>query len=164
MTVLDTDPRSGYFTLIHHNIPIEYSWDIDERLTAIDHRKPKHELAERKRYIVYVPESKIAAKIAALGVAFYEEWEALDKEWKDLNKKWEDFSKKWEALDKERVALYAEWVALYEERFALNKGWKDLYKKWEALRPQLTALMLEIVPDAPWDKEKGCLVVRRKGR
>src|SRR3990167_6534357 len=59
MTVQATDPRSGWFTFVHHDRPLEYSWDIEERIQAIVTTKPAHEIATRLRCLAFVPETEI---------------------------------------------------------------------------------------------------------
>ena len=59
MTIQATDPRSGWFTFVHHDRPLEYSWDIEERIQAIVTTKPTHEIATRLRCLAFVPETEI---------------------------------------------------------------------------------------------------------
>ena len=80
MTVQATDPRSGWFAFVHHDIPIEYSWDIDERIRVIQDEKPAHERATRLGCLTYLPEEVIPETLRRLG---RDHGEAGRAEWPD---------------------------------------------------------------------------------
>jgi len=66
--------RRGFFTHIHHEgVPIEYSWDILERLNDIDAYKPPEERALRKALIRRVPDRMLPPSLLK---AEKEYWEA----------------------------------------------------------------------------------------
>lgn len=70
MTVKATDPRSGFFTFIHHDVPVEYSHNIDNRISFIERDKPPNQRAGRLRYLTYVPEAKVPPEVREAGEAY----------------------------------------------------------------------------------------------
>jgi len=65
MTLHATDPRSGFFRFLHHDMPIEYSANVDERIAYIRAEKP---LAER------------AGRLAAHSISCWKAWRAKQPE------------------------------------------------------------------------------------
>src|SRR3990167_8728506 len=64
MTLHATDPRSGFFRFLHHDRPIEYSADVDERIAYIRAEKPPAERAGRLAAILRIPAALIPVPVA----------------------------------------------------------------------------------------------------
>ena len=54
MALKETDPKSGFFTFIHHQEPVEFSDDITKRIEFIKYTKPGNEVAIRLDCITYI--------------------------------------------------------------------------------------------------------------
>ena len=88
MTIQASDPRSGWFAFVHHTIPIEYSWDIDERLRVILEEKPPHERATRLRCLTYIPRERIPASLRQARWAYEEARRAHEEAWWAYEEAW----------------------------------------------------------------------------
>jgi len=133
MTVQATDPRSGWFAFVHHDIPIEYSWDIDERIRVIQDEKPAHERATRLGCLTYLPEEVIPETLRRLGRDHGEAGQAYGEAWRA----WGEAAR---ACGEARWA-YDEKGQAYEE--ARRAEWPD----------GGLSIALAYVPNAPWDHE-----------
>ena len=72
MTVQASDPRSGLFRFQHHDVPLEWSNNVDERLEDIARNKPAHEIAGRLAAIRRVPDALVPQTVCEAGRAFKE--------------------------------------------------------------------------------------------
>ena len=82
---------SGYFTHIHHSSDspiIEWSYDIEKRLTFIRANKPTDEIELRLACIIRVSDELLPAKW----------WEARDK-WEEADAKLQKAYAKWEEAE-----------------------------------------------------------------
>ena len=91
---------SGYFTHIHHSSDspiIEWSYDIEKRLTFIRANKPTDEIELRLACIIRVSDELLPAKL------------------QEAYAKWQEADAKWEAADAERQEAYAkiDWNAIH---------------------------------------------------
>ena len=59
MTVQASDPRSGWFRFLHHETPLEWSNNVDERLAYIQKKKPPHEVGGRLAAIIRIPDDAV---------------------------------------------------------------------------------------------------------
>ena len=137
MTVKPNDPSSGFFTFVHHDVPIEYSWDIQARINVILHEKPHNEHETRLRCITYVEERLLPPAFVRASLAYSKVVQASNRA--NRVKRW--LCRTSRAVERAEPA--------YE--CAL-----DCY--WHALVP----LALQLVPDAPWDGEELILPNRIK--
>ena len=108
-----TGPIAGVFGLLHHDILVESSHDVMERVSYIKHEKPKREIATRLYNIIYLGlcyEARLCAPLIADYIA----------ETNSLN--WEYFTK--------HFRVNAEYVAkctLLDRNYQTKRAW--LYKK-----------------------------------
>ena len=109
---------------IHHEILIEETFNIQERIDYIREGKPEDEIPLRLKLMTPVlhPE-KLPAR----------------------------FRKAMEAYDKARKARDKEWKACEKARKAYDKAWKACDKAWKACAPQIEKLHREEHPDCPWN-------------
>lgn len=56
-------PQEGWFLFIHHNIILEYSDDIQQRVEYILRVKPKHEQKTRLKALTHVPNRYVANQV-----------------------------------------------------------------------------------------------------
>lgn len=56
-------PIDGWFTFLHHEVPMEWTYDVRERIYYIRNHKPSHEVATRLRHILRLPD-KFAQTLA----------------------------------------------------------------------------------------------------
>ena len=134
MTVQSTDPRSGFFAFVHHDIPLEYSWDIDERIRVIETRKPPNERATRLRCLTYAPDFKVPAGL---------HWarRAYDEAGRAHNEAQRVYNETWRAHDEARRVYNEAERAYNEARRVYNEA---------GYAPDCLELALNLVPDAPW--------------
>src|SRR3990167_502450 len=76
MTLHATDPRSGFFRFLHHDKPIEYSANVDERIAYIRAEKPPAERAGRLAAILRIPDALIPVPVVEAQRASDEAWQA----------------------------------------------------------------------------------------
>ena len=121
---------------IHHEILLEETTDIQERIDYIKANKPEKEIPLRLKLMTPVlhPE-KLPASFRKARKAYYKAGEAYDKVR-------EAYYKAGEAYDKVREAYYKAGEAYY-------KAWKARDKALKA--PQIEKLHREEHPDCPWN-------------
>src|SRR3990167_6187085 len=100
MTLHATDPRSGFFRFLHHDKPIEYSANVDERIAYIRAEKPPAERAGRLAAILRIPDALIPVPVVEAQRASDEAWQA------------------WRAFDEEAHRAYEEARASMEAQWA----------------------------------------------
>ena len=162
------------FWHIHHEVLLEWSDDIQERIDFIQAEKPKHEVEIRLRLLKPVqgalPPKLVKARDAYL--AYDKAWDAFGKDWDAYVKARAAFGKDWDAFVKASVA-YAKAGDAYDKasvaydkaRDALDKAGDAFGKDWDAYDkakaayakaydeclPQIEALHILECPDCPWD-------------
>ena len=115
-----TGPKSGYFTLLHHEGPlVEWSDDVMERVVYIQREKIAYERPIRLRHIVHVPKEMIPKKVHKA----YAKWQKARAEWQKAYAKWQKADAKWQKAR-------ADWQKADAEKFTayLHKHVKDC--KW----------------------------------
>ena len=165
---------------IHHEILLEETTDIQERIDYIRTNKPEKEIPLRLKLMTPVlhPE-KLPARFRRASEACFKAWEALGKESeayykasKAYDKAREAYDKAWEAYDKAAEAYYnawevyimaskaydkarkardKEWKACEKARKAYDKARKAYDKARKAYAPQIEKLHREEHPDCPWN-------------
>ena len=131
---------SGWYTFLHHENPIEWTDDLDERLTYIKRHKPVSEQAIRRRCIVSVPEARLPR-------AYDEAWRAYAEATRANDEARRAYDEARRAYDEARRA-YAEATRAYDE------AWRAYDEATRPFHQELVALALALVPDAPWDGRK----------
>src|SRR3989337_2295793 len=159
------------FWHIHHEVLLEWSDDIQERIDFIQAEKPKHEVEIRLRLLKPV-QGALPPKLVKAG-------DARDKAY-DANAKARDaYGKAWDALDKADAAYVKAGDAYVKARAAFGKDWdafvkasvayakagdafvkakaafvkaKAAYNKaYDECLPQIEALHALECPDCPWN-------------
>ena len=116
---------------IHHEILLEDTTDIQERIDYIKEGKPEDEIPLRLKLMTPVlhPE-KLPSSFRKAREAYCKAWEAYDKAA-------EAYDKAMEAYDKAREAY--------------DKAAEAYYKARKACAPQIEKLHREEHPDCPWN-------------
>jgi len=81
-------PKRGWYWFLHHDRPLEWTDDIDERWDYVCEKKPYSELAIRQRWMrpaINVPERVVKAR-----VAYDNAWDAYDNAWDAYVKAWDE--------------------------------------------------------------------------
>ena len=132
MTIQASDPRSGLFRFLHHGAPLEWSYDVNERLEDIARNKPAHEIAGRLAAIRRVPDALVPQTVCEAGRASEEAERAF---------------KEAEQVREEARRAFKEAVWVREE--AIAQAFPD---------PLAFALSLGPLPDGvSWDEQAGGL-------
>ena len=146
MTVQASDPRSGLFRFQHHDVPLEWSNNIDERLEDIARNKPAHEIAGRLAAIRRVPDALVPQTVCEAGRAAEEAWRACEEaRWTCEEARWA-YLEAWRAAKEARWAYLEAWQAAKE---TIAQAFPD---------PLAVALSLGPLPDGvSWDERAGGL-------
>ena len=157
MTLHATDPRSGFFRFLHHDKPIEYSANVDERIAYIRAEKPPAERAGRLAAILRIPDALIPVPVVEAQRASDEAWQA------------------WRAFDEEAHRAYEEARASMEAQWAYaetQRAYEEAHRAYivaqrdyvEAQRAAWAdgglALALSLAPlpeGVKWDSTNTCL-------
>ena len=65
---------TGWYTWLHHDVPIEWTNDLDARLRYIEKDKPVHERVIRLAAIVAVPEARVPREYVEAWRAYIDAW------------------------------------------------------------------------------------------
>ena len=151
---------------IHHEILIEETTNIQERIDYIRANKPEKEIPLRLKLMTPVlhPEKlpssfrKAREDYDKAREAYCKAWEAYDKAWEAYDKAGEAYCKAGDAYDKAREAYCKAGEAYDKAREAYIMAGKDYDKAWEvyiktskACAPQIEKLHKEEHPDCPWN-------------
>jgi len=128
---------------VHHEVLVEPSENINERIDYIKTRKPSSEIQTRLQLLKEV-KGKLPPALLSAGEAYDKAWEAYDKAGKAYDKAREAYSKIWEAYDKA-------WEAYDKAGKAYDKARKAYSKAREKYKPQVEALHAKECPDCPWN-------------
>ena len=144
---------------IHHEILLEETTDIQERIDYIRANKPEKEIPLRLKLMTPVlhPEK--------LPSSFRKAWEAYDKAREAYDKAGKAYDKAGEAYKKAKEAYIKAREAYIKARKAYDKAWEVYIKAWEAYNkawkaydkarkacaPQIEKLHKEEHPDCPWN-------------
>src|SRR3989304_1479135 len=148
------------FWHIHHEVLLEWSDDIQERIDYIKAHKPPHEVETRLRLLKPVqgalPPKLVKARDAYL--AYDKAWDAFGKDWAAFVKASVPYAKAGDAYDKASVAYDKARDALDKAGDAFGKDW-DAYDKakaayakaYDECLPQIEALHALECPGCPWN-------------
>ena len=104
MTVQATDPRSGLFRFLHHDTPLEWSGNVDERLEYIRTEKPAQEVAGRLATILRVPDEMLPPVLQEAERAYEEAQRAYEEAQRAYQEADRAREKAWRAREKARRA------------------------------------------------------------
>src|SRR3972149_4005409 len=159
------------FWHIHHEVLLEWSDDIQERIDFIQAEKPKHEVEIRLRLLKPVqgalPPKLVKARAPRdrAKAAYDKAWDAFGKDWDAYVKARAAFGKDWDALDKadaayvkagdafvKASAAYAKaGDAFVKAKAAFVKAKAAYNKAYDECLPQIEALHALESPDCPWN-------------
>ena len=104
MTVQASDPRSGWFRFLHHETPLEWSNNVDERLAYIQQEKPPHEIGGRLAAILRIPDGAAPLALQEAWRAYEEaRWareearRAYEEAWRAYEEAWRAYEEAWRA-------------------------------------------------------------------
>ena len=151
MTLHATDPRSGFFRFLHHDKPIEYSANVDERIAYIRAEKPPAERAGRLAAILRIPDALIPVPVVEAQRASDEAWQA-----------WRAFDEEAHRAFMEAQWTYAETQRAYEEAhrayIVAQRAYVDAQRAAWADGGLALALSLAPLPEGvKWDSTNTCL-------
>jgi len=75
-----TGPTSGLFGLLHHDLLVETSHNIQDRIAYVRRRKNPHEIAIRLYNMIYLGDCQAVAKLAPLDAEYFAKHAPLDAE------------------------------------------------------------------------------------
>jgi len=113
---------------IHHDVLLEFTDNIQERIDYIKATKPEHEVSERLRWMTPV-KGRLPARLVKAGAAYV---------------------KAGAAYVKARDACDGAWYAHVKARDACDKAWYAYVKARDACDNDIEALHAKEHPDCPW--------------
>src|SRR3990172_7382236 len=131
------------FWHIHHEVLLEWSDDIQERIDFIQAEKPKHEVEIRLRLLKPV-QGALPPKLVKAG-------DARDKAYDANAKARAAFGKDWDAFVKASVAYAKAGDAFVKAKAAFVKAKAAYNKAYDECLPQIEALHALECPDCPWN-------------
>ena len=137
----------GFYWHIHHDVLVEWTDDINERIRFIKENQPEHEIKTRLKLMKPVK--------GKLPEGFVRAYKARDK----ADKAWDKAYKAWDKAYKARDKAYKAWVKAYKARDkardkaykAWDKAWDKAYKAWDKYKTKIEALHEKECPDCHWD-------------
>src|SRR3972149_5630264 len=148
------------FWHIHHEVLLEWSDDIQERIDYIKAHKPPHEVETRLRLLKPVqgalPPKLVKARDAYLAsvkarAAFGKDWDAFVKASVAYAKAGDAYDKASVAYDKARDALDKAGDAFGKDWDAYDKAKAAYAKAYDECLPQIEALHALECPGCPWN-------------
>ena len=130
---------------IHHEILIEETTNIQERIDYIRANKPEKEIPLRLKLMTPVlhPE-KLPTRFRKASEAYHNASEALRKASESYRKAWKVYDEKREAYDKSREDCEKAWKVY-------DKAVEDCEKAQKTCAPQIEKLHKEEHSDCPWN-------------
>src|SRR3989337_2496095 len=145
------------FWHIHHEVLLEWSDDIQERIDFIQAEKPKHEVEIRLRLLKPV-QGALPPKLVKAGDARDKAYDANAKARDAYDKARDAYVKAGDARDKAKAAYDKAWDAFGKDGDAFVKAKaafvkaKAAYNKaYDECLPQIEALHALECPDCPWN-------------
>src|SRR3990167_85990 len=138
------------FWHIHHEVLLEWSDDIQERIDYIKAHKPPHEVETRLRLLKPV-QGALPPKLVKAKAAYDKARDAFVKASVAYAKARDAYDKARDAFVKASVA-YAKARAAYDKaRDAYDKAKAAYNKAYDECLPQIEALHALECPDCPWN-------------
>jgi len=128
---------------IHHDVLVEFSGDIEERIRYIKTHKPAKEVPLRLRLLKPV-QGKLPDTVIKAGVTNHEASVARDKARVA-------YDKAWVTRDKTRASCDKAGAAYYEASMARDKAGAVLNETLDAHQSEIEALHAQECPDCPWN-------------
>src|SRR3990170_906851 len=138
------------FWHIHHEVLLEWSDDIQERIDFIQAEKPKHEVEIRLRLLKPV-QGALPPKLVKAGDARDKADAAYVKAGDAYVKARAAFGKDWDAFVKASVAYAKAGDAFVKAKAAFVKAKAAYNKAYDECLPQIEALHALECPDCPWN-------------
>ena len=139
-----------YYWHIHHEVLLEPSDDIGERIEYIKNNKPVEEIPIRLHLLKEVK--------GKLPEAYAEAYKAYDEAWKARAEASKARDEAYKACDEASKALDEAWKACDEACKAYDEAskdyyeaWKDRDEAWKARKLEIEALHELECPNCPWD-------------
>ena len=145
-----TGPMAGVFGLLHHEVLVESSYNVAERVVYIKANKPTNEIAIRLHNMIYLGDCEAAVKLDALDADRKAKRAALRA----------DYEAKLDALDADYTAKHAPLDANYwAKRAALWDDYEtkrvsldaNYWTKRVALAAAVVAHIAVHIPDHAWN-------------
>ena len=155
-----TGPTTGVFGLLHHDILVESSHDVAERVAYVKANKPANEIATRLHNLIYLGDCEAAVKRILL-------WDDYEAKRAPLRA---DYEAKRDALLTDYEAKHAALDADYEAKHdALRADYwtkldaldADYEAKHAALDAEVLVYIARHIPDHAWNGST--LVFPKKG-
>ena len=165
MTLHATDPRSGFFRFLHHDKPIEYSANVDERIAYIRAKKPPAERAGRLAAILRIPDALIPVPVVEAQRASDEAWQAWRAFDEEAHRAYEEVHRASMVAPRAYVEAqwaYAETQRAYEEAhrayIVAQRDYVEAQRAAWADGGLALALSLAPLPEGvKWDSTNTCL-------
>src|SRR3970282_1490386 len=145
------------FWHIHHEVLLEWSDDIQERIDFIQAEKPKHEVEIRRRLLKPL-EGALPPKLVKAGDARDKAYDANAKARDAYDKARDAYVKAGDARDKAKAAydkawdaFGKDWDACVKAKAAFVKAKAAYNKAYDECLPQIEALHALECPDCPWN-------------
>ena len=122
MTVQASDPRSGWFRFLHHETPLEWSDNVDERLAYIQKEKPPHEVGGRLAAIIRIPDDAVPLALREAWRACEEARQAYGEAWRAGEEAWRACEEAGRAYEEAERAREEAWRAYNTIDFVLQFG------------------------------------------
>ena len=135
-------PKSGYFTLLHHEGPLmEWSHNVMDRIDFIKREKSSIEVPIRLRHIVHYA---IELTPGSVQKAYTERQKAYTERLKA--------EAEWQKAEAEWLKADAEWLKADAERLKADAEWLKADAEWlKAEADKLLVYFRKHVPDHRWD-------------
>src|SRR3990170_2769682 len=138
------------FWHIHHEVLLEWSDDIQERIDFIQAEKPKHEVEIRLRLLKPV-QGALPPKLVKAGDARDKAYDANAKARDAYDKARDAYVKAGDARDKAKAAYAKAGDAFVKAKAAFVKAKAAYNKAYDECLPQIEALHALECPDCPWN-------------
>ena len=136
-------PKAGLYWLLHHDTPIEWTDNIDERWDYVCKHKPKEELPVRLKWMRPV-KGQLPKALDDAYKAYFDARKACNDAWKAYNDACKAYFEARKAYNDARKALD-------DARKAYDDACKAYDDACKAYEPEIDALMTKELPGCPWD-------------
>ena len=154
------DAKSGFFWHVHHDVLLEWSHNIDERIAYVKSDKPAKEVKLRLRLMKPV-QGKLPKKVVEAGKAYGKAWKVYDEARKVYNEAKAFYNKANKKSCDEACKVWNEACKVRDKAWKVcDEAGNDYCEAiWQNL-PAIEALHLKECPNCPWD---GKTIFPKKG-